>query len=90
MKHIKFYTAMMANHNFPKGEMSLCVRFSALSELSFAGVTFSFGHNRYGHEGGTIDTGCVCVCVCVCVWRGRGHWSQRSGNIVDFSIRDTD
>ena len=24
-------------------------------------VNFSFGHNRHGHEGGTIDTGCVCV-----------------------------
>ena len=23
-------------------------------------LNFSFGHNRHGHEGGTIGTGCVC------------------------------
>ena len=35
------------------------------------GVNFSFGHNRHGHEGGNIDTGCVCVC-------GRGGGTGRS------------
>ena len=41
-------------------------------------VNFSFGYNGHDHEGGIIDTSCVCG--------GEGHWSQRSGNFVDFNI----
>ena len=57
MKRIKFYATITS---FQKEK---CVRLSALSELSFAGPDGLYSqlfmwHNRHGHEGGTIGTGC--------------------------------
>ena len=78
MMHIKFYATITTF------QMEKCVSLSALSKLSFASglpgqSTFHLGTIGMAMKvaPSTLD---------VCVWRGRGNWSQRSGNLVDFSI----
>ena len=78
MKRIKFYATITT---FQK---ETCVRLSALSELSFAGgwpgqTTFYLGTIGMAIKGAPST-------LVACVWRGRGHWSQRSGNLVDLII----
>ena len=78
MKRIKFYATITTL------QKETCVRLSALSELSFAGgwpgqSTFYLGTI------GMVMKGAPWTLV-ACVWRGRGHWSQRSGNLVDLII----
>ena len=61
------YQILFYDLNFPKGEMCQLECFKRIITCWWVAwaLNFSFGHNRHGHEGGTIDTVCVCVCVCV-------------------------
>ena len=76
--HIKVYATITT---FQKEKY---VGFSALSELSFAGgwpgqSTFHLGTIGMAMKGAPST-------LVVCGGGGGGHWSQRSGNLVDFSI----
>ena len=55
------YQILCYDHNFPKGEMCQVECFKRIIVCWWVAwaVNFSFGHNVHGHEGGTIDTGCL-------------------------------
>ena len=72
------YQILCSDHNFPKGEICQLECFKRIIACWWVAwaVNFSLGQNKHGHEGGTIDTGCVCL------WRGGGTGPSKVGTLL--------